>query len=80
MKEKNKAYKASKAEIAKKVNVETSNASIVVITENATVVDDAINNGIKQVDQITAGVVTPSKNLKQKYQSAFDNEGFIVSK
>ena len=80
MKEKNKAYKASKAEIVKKVDAQTSNASIVVLAENATVIDDAINNGTKQVDQITAGVVTPSKNLKQKYQSAFDNEGFVVSK
>ena len=55
-------------------------AETVASTENATVVDDAINNGTQQADQITAGMVNPSKTVKQKYQSAFNDEGFVITK
>jgi hypothetical protein len=81
MKEKNKAYKASKTpkEDAKQV-ASSEVKETVASTENATVVDDAINNGTQQADQITAGMVNPSKTVKQKYQSAFNDEGFVITK
>ena len=69
-------YNISKKNIMYSSEVKETVAS----TENATVVDDAINNGTQQVDQITAGMVNPSKTVKQKYQSAFNDEGFVITK
>ncbi len=81
MKEKNKSYKASKMpKEEKKETMATETQETVASTENATVVDDAISNGTQQNDVITAGVVNPSKTLKQKYQSAFNDEGFVITK
>jgi chromosome segregation ATPase len=81
MKEKNKAYKASKTPKEDTKQVASSEVKeTVASTENATVVDDAINNGTQQADQITAGMVNPSKTVKQKYQSAFNDEGFVITK
>jgi hypothetical protein len=81
MKEKNKAYKASKMpKEEKKETMATEDKQSVASTENATVVDDAISNGTQQTDKITAGVVAPSKTIKQKYQSAFNDEGFVITK
>jgi len=81
MKEKNKSYKASKMpKEEKKETMATEIQETVASTENATVVDDAISNGTQQNDVITAGVVNPSKTLKQKYQSAFNDEGFVITK
>lgn len=81
MKEKNKAYKASKMpKEEKKETMATEAKEVVASAETATVIDDAINNGTEQPDQITAGIVNPSKTLKQKYQSAFNDEGFVITK
>lgn len=81
MKEKSKAYKASKMpKEEKKEAMATETQETVASTENATVIDDAISNGTQQNDVITAGVVNPSKTLKQKYQSAFNDEGFVITK
>jgi hypothetical protein len=81
MKEKSKAYKASKMpKEEKKETMATETQETVASTENATVIDDAISNGTQQNDVITAGVVNPSKTLKQKYQSAFNDEGFVITK
>jgi hypothetical protein len=81
MKEKNKVYKASKMpKEEKKETMATEDKQSVASTENATVVDDAISNGTQQTDKITAGVVAPSKTIKQKYQSAFNDEGFVITK
>ena len=81
MKEKSKAYKASKMpKEEKKETMATEVKEVVASAETATVIDDAINNGTEQPDQITAGIVNPSKTLKQKYQSAFNDEGFVITK
>ena len=78
---KSKAYKASKMpKEEKKETMATETQETVASTENATVVDDAISNGTQQNDVITAGIVNVSKTLKQKYQSAFNDEGFVITK
>jgi len=85
MKEKSKAYKSSKKEkempaTEKKEMIASDSKEVVASTENLTIVDDAISNGTEEKDSITAGVVSPSLTLKQKYQNAFSSEGFVISK
>jgi hypothetical protein len=85
MKEKSKAYKATKKEkempaMEKKEMTASENQEVAASTENLTIVDDAISNGTEQKDSITAGVVSPSLTLKQKYQNAFSSDNFVITK
>jgi hypothetical protein len=66
--------------VEKKEMTASENQEVAASTENLTIVDDAISNGTEQKDSITAGVVSPSLTLKQKYQNAFSSDNFVITK
>ena len=84
MKEKNKA--AKKAKMAKEVKAEEAVVASVVTTEIKAskeeakeVINEALDNGTKQVTDVPATATANEPCLYERYKKAFSIEGFNVS-